>query len=207
MRNDPVDRARRFRLACNLLSILLLLIALRQLLEPALTAINPVLGTAEFSCSPCRIEQDPVRLLDAPLRKWGWQTPGVDARIIERVQTAKVHWLLTASALSVALPLFLLFLSLAIAVRRFAQRGFASNAANWLRLAGWSALAWGLMGPVSRSFQALALDAVFTGADRFRLPIDFFHVITGVVIAGIILAAIWALEEAVEIQRDLADYV
>jgi hypothetical protein len=141
------------------------------------------------------------------LRKWGWQTAGVEARISARVQERRVHGLLFASSLALALPRFLLFLSLAIAVRRFARRGFASNAAKWLRLSAWSALGWGLMGPVSRSFQALALDAVYTGTDRFRFPIDIFHVVTGVVIAGVVLATIWALEEAVEIQRDLAEYV
>lgn len=130
--------------------------------------------------------------------------PGAD---VERAREPRVHRLLFASPLALALPRFLLFLSLVVAVRRFARRGFASNAAKWLRVAGWSALAWALMGPVSRSFQALALDAVYTGADRFRLPVDLFHVLTGVVIAGVVFATVWALEEPVEIQRDLAEYV
>jgi hypothetical protein len=202
-----LSRFGRFRLACNLLAALLLLIALRQLVEPAVTAIDPVAGSFELSCSPCRVEQDPVRLLDPQLRRRGWQTQGVAERIVARVQEPRVHRLLIASSLASALPLFLLFLGLSVAVRRFAQRGLDSNVIVGLRISGWSALAWGLMGPMSRSLQGLALDAVVLGSDRIRFPIDIFHVAKGVVIAGVVLAVIWAMEEALENKRDLAGYV
>jgi hypothetical protein len=54
---------------------------------------------------------------------------------------------------------------------------------------------------------ALALDAVFTGADQFRLPVDFYHLARGLMIAGAALAAVWVLQEGAEHQDDLDRYV
>ena len=202
-----MNRTVRFRLVCSVLSALLLVVGIRQLVEPVLTSMDPLLGTSQLSCTPCRIDTDPVRLLDRPLWKQGWQIEGVNQRIEQKLDEPRVQWLLIAATAAVALPLCLMFVSLGMAMRSFGRRGLASDAPRWLRLAALSALGWTLMVPVSRSLRAWALDSTISGVDSFRLPIDFYQLVTGVVIAGAALATVWALEEALIIQRDLDEYV
>lgn len=202
-----MSRAARFRVVCHFLSALLLITGLRQLVDPALTAVDPLLGTAQLSCSPCRVDLDPVRLLDRPLWKRAWQDSGIDERIQLKLVQPNVRRLLIGATAALAIPLCVMFVSLSIAVRRFARNGFASRATRWLRLSALSALIWTLMGPVSRSMRAWAMDSTISGAENFRVPIDFYHLISGALIAGMAWAAAWALQEAVEIQRDLDEYV
>ena len=200
-------RNNRLRRTCSVLAALLALVALRQLVDPVLIAIDPVLGTAELNCSPCRYETDPIRLLDPTIRDEAWRTPGVEARILERLEVARVRRLLLLAATMAALPLCLLFIFLALALRSFAKSGFRSGAERWLRLTAGAALLWAVTGPLSRGFGALALDAVFTGIDRFTVSVDLYHLARGVLIAGAALAVIWVLREGAEHQDDLDRYV
>jgi hypothetical protein len=78
---------------------------------------------------------------------------------------------------------------------------------KWLRLSAFSALLWALAGPVARSMKASAFDVVLTGVERFRLPVDFYSLIQGILIAGAALVALWAIEEALMIQSSAEDYV
>jgi hypothetical protein len=202
-----MTKARRLRTVCNLLAAFLLIVALRQLVDPVLTAIDPLLGTAELNCSPCAYETDPIRLLDRPLRDEGWAAPDVAAKILERLESPRVRGLLLLSSIAAALPLSLAFVFLALALRSFVGSGFRSGAARWLRWTAGAAVLWAAMGPVSRGLGALALDAVFTGADQIRLPVDFYHLARGLMMAGAALAAVWVLQEGAEQQDDLEQYV
>jgi hypothetical protein len=202
-----MSRAKRFQLACNTLALLMLLVGLRQLVDPVLALKNPLLSTAQLSCSPCSYETDPVRLLDVPLQKRAWQTEGAEERILERLKEPRVYWLVFASEAVRAIPLFLLFVGLAAGIRSFAAAGFSPAVMKWLRLSAFSALLWALAGPVARSMKASAFDVVLTGVEKFRLPVDFYSLIQGILIAGAALVALWAIEEALMIQSSAEDYV
>lgn len=202
-----MTRATRFRIVCNSLAVLMLLVGIRQLVDPALSLYDPLLGSAQLNCSPCRYDLDPVRLLDQPLQRDAWQTPGIDTRILGRLQLAEVRWLLFAAELVRSLPLFVFFVGLAGGIRSFARAGFTSLSLRWLRLAAAASLVWALAGPVSRSFRALALDAAITGMERFRLPVDFYDLLQGLMLSGAALVALWAVEEAIGIRSSLEDYV
>lgn len=197
----------RLRMVCNALAAFLLVVALRQLVDPVLTAFDPVLGTAELNCSPCRYETDPIRLMDPTVRDEAWGTPGMEARILERLESTRVRRLLLVAATTAAVPLCLTFLFLAFAMRSFAKSGFRSGAERWLKLTAGAALLWAVAGPLSRGFGTLALDAVLTGVDRFRVALDMYHVARGLMIAGAALTVIWILREGAEHEDDLDRYV
>ena len=202
-----MSRATRFKLVCNGLALLMLLVGLRQLVTPAASLSDPLLATARLNCSPCAYEKDPIRLLDPPLQKRGWRTPGVEQRILERLRMPGVHWLVAGSEAVRAVPLFLLFLGLAAGIRSFAAHGFTRRLVRWFRLSAAAAVLWSLSGPVSRSMRAWAFDPVLTGVERFRFPIDFYSLIQGMLIAGAALVALWAIEEAMAIRSDAEDFV
>ena len=202
-----MGRAARFRLVCNALAILMFLVGLRQLVDPALILVDPLLGSAELNCSPCEYRIDPVRLVDPLLQKRAWQTPGADQRIIERLQLPTVPWLLFSVEAVRSIPLFLLFAGLALGIRSFAKTGFTSASIRWFRLAAAASLVWALAGPIARGFRASALDAAVTGVDGFRIALDFYDLLQGVMISGAALVALWAVEEAMAMRSNLEDYV
>jgi hypothetical protein len=183
------------------------LVGLRQLVDPVLAFADPLLATAQLNCSPCAYEIDPVRLLDRPLQKQAWQTEGIEQRIAQRLQEPHVPWLVFGSEAVRSIPLFLLFLGLAVGIRSFAAAGFSRTSMKWLRLSAVAAIVWAAAGPVSRSMRASAFDVVITGADKFRFPVDFYGLIQGILIAGAALVALWAIEEAVTIQSSEEEYV
>jgi len=202
-----VSRATRFRLVCNSLALLMLVVGLRQLVDPVLAFADPLLATAQLNCSPCAYEIDPVRLLDRPLHKQAWQIEGIEQRIAERLQEPHVRWLVFGSEALRSVPLFLLFLGLAAGIRSFAATGFSRTSMKWFRLSAVAALVWAAAGPVSRSMRASAFDVVITGTEKFRFPVDFYSLIQGILIAGAALVALWAIEEAMTIEGIEEDYV
>jgi hypothetical protein len=183
------------------------LVGLRQLVDPVLAFADPLLATAQLNCSPCAYEIDPVRLLDRPLQKQAWQTEGIEQRIAQRLQEPHVPWLVFGSEAVRSIPLFLLFLGLAVGIRSFAAAGFSRTSMKWLRLSAVAAIVWAAAGPVSRSMRASAFDVVITGAEKFRFPVDFYGLTQGILIAGAALVALWAIEEAVTIQSSEEEYV
>lgn len=202
-----MSRASRFRLVCNGLAFLMLLVALRQLVDPLLALADPLLATAQLNCSPCAYEIDPVRLMDGPVRKQGWQIDGVEQRILDRLEEPLVPWLVFGAEAVRSVPLFFLFLGLAVGVRSFAAAGFSHSAMRWFRVSAVAAIFWTVAGPISRSMRASAFDVVITGVEGFRLPIDFYDLVQGILIAGAALVAIWAVEEAMAIQSSAEEIV
>jgi hypothetical protein len=187
--------------------MIMLLVGLRQLVDPLLVAADPLYGSAQMNCPPCTYQLDPVRLLDPPLQKRAWQTAGMEQRILQRLEVPHVPWLLFAAEAARSVPLFVLFLGLAAGIRGFAKAGFTRQSMLWFRLSAAAAFAWTLAGPISRSMRAAAFDKIFTGVDQFRLPVDFYDLIQGILISGAALVAIWAIEEAMAIRSNLEDYV
>jgi hypothetical protein len=183
------------------------LVGLRQLVDPALILIDPRLGSAQLNCSPCEYQTDPVRLIDPLLQKRAWQTPGIEQRILDRLQLPHVPWLLFAAEAVRSIPLFFLFVGLALGIRSFAKTGFTSSSVRWFRLAAVASLVWALAGPVSRGFRASAFDAAVTGVEKFRFAVDLYDLLQGVMISGAALVALWAVEEAMTMRSNLEDYV
>lgn len=202
-----MSRAMRFRLVCNSLALLMLLVGVRQLADAFLAYADPLLATANLNCSPCAYETDPVRLMDTPLQREAWRTEGIEQRILERLQRPHVRWMVFGAEAVRAIPLFVLFAALAAGIRSFAKRGFSRKLMGWLRLSAVAALVWALAHPVSRSMQASAFDVVLTGTEKFRLSVDFYPLIQGFLVAGAALVALWAIEEATALQSSEEDYV
>src|SRR4051812_34631201 len=114
-----MTRVVRFRRVCSALAGVLMLAACWRLLDPFVTLWNPAWATAHVSCNPrCRVDADPVRLLDESLWKAAW-TQGAEPRVKARLQKPEVRWLLFAQRLTRNFPLFVLFFTVALAARRF----------------------------------------------------------------------------------------
>ena len=203
-----MKRETRFRILCHILSALLLVVALWQLVGPAVIVTDPMLVGSRVQCTPeCTVERDPVRLLTDEYWKLAWRTPNIDALIAQRLEQPAVQGLLIATALLRAIPLFLLFISLAIAVRGFAVRGVSRREVRWLRRAAFASILWTLAQPVSDSLQRRAMNAVVRGSEESSFLLDPERLLSGLLIAGVALVAIRIIEGALALRDDLEDYV
>ena len=200
-------RARRFRLVCHGLAVLFLAIGLARLVTSVLPLVDPVLTTARIECDPCTIRTDPVLLLAPGMaRQEGWRT-GAQERIVERVGRPDVRLMLFSAQALRAIPFFVMFLALALALRSFARSGFNAAAVRWLRRAALGAVGWTLAQPVSMSIRWTALSPITHGRDLTHVVFDGNELVVGMLIAGAVWVAVWVLEEAVVMKRDLEEYV
>lgn len=207
---EPVrpSRARRFRLLCYALAAAFLTIGFIRLAASALPLIDPLLTTAQYECDPCGIRTDPVQLLEPEAaRQKAWRTPGSAERIVERIRLPEVKLMLFAAQAVRAVPFFVLFLGLALALRSFARTGFGSTGVRWIRRAALGAVAWTLAQPVSMSIRWTAFSPVTHGRELRHIVIGSEELIVGILIAGAAWVVLWALEEALALQRDLEGYV
>jgi hypothetical protein len=173
-----------------------------------LPLIDPLLSTARLDCDPCRLRTDPVLLLDqTEARQKAWQTPGRERQIIEQISKPKVRLMLFVAQVVRALPFFVMFLALAMALRSFAQAGFNPAAVRWIRRAALGAIVWTLAEPVAMSIRWTALSPITHGRDSVHLVLGGNELILGTLIAGAAWVVGWALEEALGMQRDLEEYV
>jgi hypothetical protein len=202
------SRARRFRLVCYALAALFLVIGGLRLATSALPLIDPLLTTAHFECDPCVVRTDPVLLLGPnSARLKAWRTPGSEERISQRIRRTDVKLMLFAAQAVRAVPFFVLFLGLAMALRSFARTGFSPAGVRWIRRASLGAVGWTLAQPVSTSIRWTALSPITHGRELRHVVVGSDQLIVGILIAGAAWVVVKALEEALAMQRDLEEYV
>lgn len=198
----------RFKTISNALAALLLLVGCWQLAGPIAVVTDPMLIGSAVQCTPdCRVQRDPVRLLTDDHWKMAWQMPDIEARIAERLEQPGVRALLVASSLLRRLPLFFLFVFLAVAARGFAVRGVSAREVGWLKWAARTAILWTLVQPVADTLQRRAMNAVARGREEFSILLDPERILTGLLIAAVALVAIRIIEAALLLRDDLEDYV
>jgi hypothetical protein len=198
----------RFRLTCRLLAALFLLIGALQIPAAFVPLADPLLSGARFSCDPCRLDKDPVFLLEPEgKRREAWRTPGMANRIAAQAGQRRTRWMLFAAAAVRAVPFFIMFAALAAALRSLAASGFRPAAVRWLRRSAAGALAWTLAAPVAESIRWTAFAPVTGSAEVVHVVFSAGELLLGVLIAGAVWISMRALEGALALQRDLEDYV
>ncbi len=195
-------------MVCRILAALFLVSAVVRLAVSFVPLANPLLSLPQAGCEECSFRRDPVTLLEPQLaRKLAWQTPGSEQRIVEQLGKAEVRLMLFAANLARAIPFFLLFIALAMALRSFAAGGFNSGAVRWLRRSALASIGWAVAQPVSESIRQTAFSPVTHGQELTHLVLDLNSVLWPVLLSLAVWVCVWALEEAVAIQQDLEEYV
>jgi hypothetical protein len=204
-----MTRAQRFRAVCNALAALFLIVAVGRLATAALPLVDPILSTASFTCGPpCRIETDPVLLLEPQAaRKAAWQTPGAAKSIAAHARLPKTRAMLFASELVSTLPFFVLFLGLALAMRSFGRSGFNLGALRWLRRSAVASVVLALVQPVAESIHWTAFSRVTHGSEVTQLVFSSGELIAGILLSGAVWVCVWVLDQALALKTDLEEYV
>lgn len=202
-------KVQRFRLICGILAMLFVAIGGIRLAASVLPLVDPVLRSSRLNCGPpCRIDQDPVRLLgSSDAQKAAWRTAGVASQIVERTRVAKVRLMLFAAEITVALPLFFVFFGAARALRTLAQNGFNANAVTWLKRSASASIAWVLAQPVAQSIQWTALSPITHGAEAALVVVEIGDFAGAALLSASVWVCVWALEQAIQIRNDLEAFV
>ena len=203
-----MTRTARFRRMCRILAGLLLAAALIRLGISFVPLFDPLLAWPVTGCESCTFQRDPVTLLTTDeARKLAWQTPGTERRILEHLEQPEVRTLLFAAEAVRAVPLFVLFMSLALALRSFAVSGFNQIAARWLRWSAAASIGWVLAQPVAQSIRWTIFSPITHGRELTHLVLNVNDLIWPMLLSFAVWICAWALEEATTLQRDLEDFV
>ena len=201
-------RTTRFRLICQGLAAFFLLVAVTRLAVSFFPIVDPLLTLPAIGCEECSYQRDPVTLLEPQsARKRAWQTPGAAERIVQRLEEPKVRLMLVSAHLIRALPFFLVFGALAMALRSLAQKRFSSDAIRWLRRAAFASIVWALGHPIAQSVLWTAFSPITHGRELSHIVLDVSSVVWPVLLSGAVWVCVWALEEAMALQQDLEEYV
>ena len=204
-----MPKGKRVRLVCGAMAALFLCIAGGRLIAAASPLVSPAFVTTRIYCQPvhCWTDSDAVRLLGPEEREAVTHDPAkrqsLDA-LLARTDTR--IWLLAAEAAR-GLPAALLFLFLALGLRGLGRGGFDRAAVIWLRRAAAAALAAVLAQPVADTLRATALSSVTTGRQQLFIAFNGGPFFWGLLLAGGVWVCVWALEEAREVEGELAAIV
>jgi hypothetical protein len=203
-----MNRSTRFKVVSRSMALLFMLIAVFRIGSSAATWVDPLYGAAALECEPCQITVDPVRLLASEqARIRAWRTPGSEARIRERVQAPRVRTMLFAAEMVRAVPLSLLFLSIALALNSFASGGFSIRAVRWLRRASLAGVFWILSQPVSESIRSTALSPITEGREAQIVVLVMGPFFWAVMVVAATWVCLRAMEDALALRRDLEEIV
>lgn len=201
-------RSIRFRRICRLIAGLLVAAALIRLALSFVPLFDPLLAWPVTGCESCTFQRDPVTLLATDEAKRGaWQTPGTERRILEHLEQPEVRILLFAAEAVRAVPLFILFLTLGLALRAFAAGGFSLAAVRWLRWSALTSIAWVLAQPVAQSIRWTTFSEITHGRDFTHLVLNLNDLLWPMLLSFAVWIAAWALEEATTLQQDLEEFV
>lgn len=205
-----MERAKRLRLVCGLMVAIYLAVAALRLATGVAPLVDPLLITTSLHCQPvrCWTDRDPVRLLAPNQRAAVERSAEARAGLASLLTRPGVRSMLAAGESARALPSFLLFLFLALAFRRLAKgEGFGGGAAGWLRRAAVAALVAVLAQPVADTLRMTALSPITTGRQQIFIAFNGGPFLWGLLLAGAVWVAVWALEEARLVAAELAEIV
>jgi hypothetical protein len=200
-------RRSRFHIVSGLLASLLLLVGAVQLLAAAATLADPLFASLDLSCDPgCGFDPDPVRLLATEqARIAAWTTPGFERQILERLSSPGVPTMLFAAQAARAVPLFLVLMSLAMALHSLGSAGFDRAGVRWLRRAAHASLVWIVAASAATSLQASAFAPLQPG--RGSVVIALHLPLWQVAVSAALWIALWGVEEALELRSEVEAYV
>lgn len=172
---------------------------------------NPL---AELRCKipkPCSGLDGSLQHLDESVREQVADTPGAGDRYKSHVARAPVRIGLSALVIIDGMPFATLLLGVAMALRQFgSSRNDGSKldrALSWLRIGALGAIAaalWPVIGGVAKS--AMLLPGTPYGPGVI-VDVDFNSLVFHLLLATAMFAVVWALEEGLKAQRDLAEIV
>lgn len=203
-------RSTKLSLICGTLAALYLAVAAGRLAVAALPLIAPPLSVAKITCAPvrCWVEADPVDLVEGTRREDQLRSIAGRAQLDSKLAEPAVRGMLFIAAILRAVPSSLLFLFLAFAFRRFARgEGFDGRAAVSLRRAAAAAVVAVLVQPFADTIKVTALSPVVTGREQLVIAFNGGPFFWGLLLAGTVWVAVWALEQGRLAQVELAEIV
>lgn len=205
-----MSRTSRLRIVCAVMATLCLLAGVLRLGAAVVPLADPIWTTNTLLCQGvrCRLLADPLRLLGPVQAIEARRIPDAAAKLTARSRLPGVRGMLFASKLARALPDFLMYASLALALRCFASGDpFGLQAVRWLRRGAAAAFASVLAQPVATSLRNTALEPALTGVGGLHFSVAGDEVVVGLFLAGVVWVAAWALEEGRRTQAELAQFV
>ena len=205
-----MQRFRKLSLICGTLAALYLAVAAGRLAAGALPLISPPLSVAKIKCVPvrCWVQVDSVDLVEGTRREDHLRSPAGRVQLDSLLAEPEVRGMLSIGAFLSAVPSSLLFLFLALAFRRFARgEGFDGRAAASLRHAATAAVVAVLVQPFADSIKATALSPAMTGRQQLFITFNGGPFFWGLLLAGAVWVAVWALEQGRLAQAELAEIV
>lgn len=190
-----------------MMMVLCFAVAAGRLVTGALPMADPRLAAAEVNCTfwHCAIDDSPLRLLP---QEGGRPQMAADVPALERtLEQPLARTLVAAGALGSAIPTALMFLALALAFRAVGRRRDFAAAIGWLRRAAVAAMVTVGIQPVAATLRATALSPVSTGEQKLFFMFDGGDFLWGIMLAATAWVAVWALEQAVKSERELAEIV
>ena len=190
------------------MSLLFFAVGAGRLALGALPLFAPQLSTFTVRCDPCVFDADPVMLIEPEsVRHQIRDAPSRVAELNAHIAQPRVKILLGLSSMLTAIPFFVVFVGMAMALRHLAAVGFNASAIRWIRRAALAALVWTVAQPVSASIRWTALSEITHGRTLRHINLDFTSLVFGIIVSGAVWLLVWALEEALEMRRDLEEYV
>jgi hypothetical protein len=200
-------RARRLRRVATMMMVLCFAVAAGRLITGALPIADPRLAAAGVTCTfwQCAIDASPLRLL--PQEGGRPQMVAPSTRLADVLEQGEARTLIAAASLASAIPTALMFLALGLAFRAVARRRDFAAATRWLRRAAVAAMVAVAAQPVAATLRATALSPVSTGEQQLFLMFHGGDFLWGIMLAAAAWVAVWALEQAVKSERELAEIV
>jgi hypothetical protein len=192
----------------QLLAALFLVVAAGQALLVAVPLVDPMLTTGRIGCSPsgCEVKTDALRLLpQTGAARSAAIRPQQVAELLEQGMPRSLLFLATATK---RVPEALLFACLAVALRSFGRAArFDAGGLLWLRRAASFAIIAVLAQPLADTLRATAVSPLLTGRLTpfilFNGPPFFWRLL----LAGGVWVCAWAMEEAQQLESELAEIV
>lgn len=200
-------RSRRVQRVAQVMMVLCFMVAAGRVVAGVAPLADARLAAAGVTCRfwECELDRSPLRLL--PQERGQPRLVVEPAAVDAVVDGPMARTLVSAGAMTAALPAAWMFLSLAMAFRVFGHRKDLTVAVRWLRAAALGAIAWVLLQPVADTLRATALSPASTGRQQIFLMFQGGDFLWGIIVAGAALVAVWALEERIKAERALAEIV
>lgn len=198
------------KMICTVLAAMCLIAGLTRVIEIGLAAFEPNALSANIHCrnASCDLQYDPVALLGSRAGGEARTDPSAAAKLKARLAMPRVRTLMTLSKVVETLPVFMVYLSIAFVLRRFALRDpFGEESIRWLRRAAMAAGLLVLAKPIAASLWLTALQPALGGGERWRFSITGSEVPYDLLLVGIVWTVAWALGEGKRSHDELNRYV
>lgn len=195
----------RKAMLCRIAGTMFLLSALSMVLVIAFAGITPGASPYCGGGDGCVWKSQPVILLREEVRPQMWASATARRTFEAYVARPSVRLGLAGVDAIATGPFALLLLSVGLALRRLSGHGADAVAQSlwWLRLASLAAIVWALARPVHETLLQTLLSPRTPSGARLQISAYLGDIATGLLLAIAAYVAIWAVEAALQAQRDL----